>query len=68
MFTNPECFKNIYRCKRKLAMFLIEKRYLPLFGLKNEWYYFRNTVYLQEGLKAVPFWIKMINWWESKKK
>jgi len=47
-------------CNKRVADFLIYKKQLPLLARVGEVWYFAKTEALEEALKALPFWLKLV--------
>jgi|WetSurMetagenome_2_1015567.scaffolds.fasta_scaffold148742_3 hypothetical protein len=49
-----------YKCKQKIAMFLVYKCSLSSIHRKDEYYYFVKTYQLKQALKQMSLWYKII--------
>lgn len=50
-----------YKCKQKIAMFLVYKCSLSSIYHKDEYYYFVKTYQWKQAMKQLPFWYKMVD-------
>ena len=59
---NPEVFDKdkIYWCNGLVSEWLIYTKHLSVFCIKNKKYGFVKTPELEEALKDLPFWLKIM--------
>jgi hypothetical protein len=61
MIINGQSFIDSFKCKKKLAEYLIYKKHFPVFNVDETYYYFVNTDLLKEVLEGLPLWMKIAN-------
>jgi hypothetical protein len=60
MLVNSSVITNRFKCNKTLANYLIYELHFPLLGLEGKNYYFTNNELLQECLKNLPLWLKIM--------
>lgn len=61
MITNIDSISRKFKCKKKLAQYLIYNKKLPILSVDEDYYYFLDNEVLQKALESTPFWIKILN-------
>ena len=61
MIINGQNYKKTFKCKEKLAEYLMFEKHFPIFDIQDEYYYFVYTDLLEEVLKGLPLWTRIVN-------
>lgn len=61
MIINGQNFIKSFKCKKKLADYLIYEKHLPVLNVDEDYYYFVDNNLLKEALKGLPLWMKIAN-------
>lgn len=59
MITNVDIIKNVYKCKKPIAVYLIYTCKLPLLSFDKKFFYFSDNDKLQECIKSMPLILKI---------
>jgi hypothetical protein len=54
----PEIHK--FKCRKKLANYLMRDGHFPLLGQDGKWFYFTKNVELEKVLENLPIWLKIL--------
>jgi hypothetical protein len=61
MIINAKNFMPTYRCKKRLANYLIYEKNLPVLDVDKGYWYFCDNELLREILDGLPLWLKVLN-------
>jgi translation elongation factor P/translation initiation factor 5A len=61
MIINGQNFIKSYKCKKKMAEYLIYEKNIPPLDVDEKYWYFVDNELLQEILEGAPFWLKLLN-------
>jgi hypothetical protein len=57
----PELLQKCYKCKKRIADYLIYKWGLPVLTIKDGFYYFVKTNELDAAIREIPVFTKLLN-------
>lgn len=60
MIINAKESMPTFKCKKKIADYLIYEKNLSVLDVDNDYYYFNDNELLKEILKNAPIWIKLL--------
>ena len=61
MIINGQNLMASFKCKKKLAEYLIYEKGFPVLNVDEKYYYFVETDLLKETLEGLSLWTKIVN-------